>query len=93
MITDGRTRPVQDASTPAGFISTEGISIMGLVLSRKIGERIWIGSDISIMPVRISETQVRFQIDAPKELSIVREELRGRPIQVGENDIAELGRK
>ena len=66
---------------------------MGLVLSRKIGQRIWIGPDISIMPVRISENAVRFQIDAPKEINIVREELKGHTIQASESDIADIGRR
>lgn len=46
-----------------------------LVLSRKIGERIMIGDDISITIVRIGPNNVRLGIEAPRELNIVREEL------------------
>lgn len=66
---------------------------MGLVLSRKIGQRILIGQDISIMPVRISENAVRFQIDAPKKINIVREELKEHAIQASEADVADIGRR
>ena len=47
-----------------------------LVLSRKVGERIWIGEDISITVVRITGGGVRIGIDAPSELPVVREELK-----------------
>ena len=46
-----------------------------LVLSRKPGERILIGEDISITVVRIGPNTVRLGIDAPKDKNIVREEL------------------
>jgi len=46
-----------------------------LVLSRKPGERILIGDNISITIVRIGPNNVRLGIDAPRELNIVREEL------------------
>lgn len=47
-----------------------------LVLSRKVGERIWIGDHISITVVRISGGGVRIGIDAPVEMPVVREELK-----------------
>jgi carbon storage regulator len=47
-----------------------------LVLSRKVGERIWIGEQISITVVRISGGGVRIGIEAPPELPVVREELK-----------------
>lgn len=46
-----------------------------LVLSRKPGERILIGDDISVTVVRIGPNTVRLGIDAPKDKNIVREEL------------------
>ena len=49
-----------------------------LVLSRKVGERIWIGEDISVTVVRISGGGVRLGIEAPHELPVVREELKKR---------------
>ena len=47
-----------------------------LVLSRKSGERIWIGDQISVTVVRITGGGVRLGIEAPAELPVVREELR-----------------
>ena len=46
-----------------------------LVLSRKPGERILIGSDVKITVIRIGPNSVRIGIDAPGHLNIVREEL------------------
>ncbi len=46
-----------------------------LVLSRKAGERILIGDDVSITVVRIGPNSVRIGIEAPKTMNIVREEL------------------
>jgi len=46
-----------------------------LVLSRKSGERILIGDDIKITIVRIGPNSVRIGVDAPGQMSIVREEL------------------
>ena len=49
-----------------------------LVLTRKAGERIWIGDDISVTVVRVTGGGVRLGIEAPHELPVVREELRHR---------------
>lgn len=49
-----------------------------LVLSRKVGERIWIGEDISVTVVRVTGGGVRLGIEAPHELPVVREELKKR---------------
>ena len=46
-----------------------------LVLSRKPGERILIGSDVKITVIRIGPNSVRIGIDAPGHINIVREEL------------------
>ena len=46
-----------------------------LVLSRKPGERILVGNDITITVVRIGPNNVRLGIEAPRAMNIVREEL------------------
>lgn len=46
-----------------------------LVLSRKPGERILIGGNITVAIVRIGPNNVRLGIEAPREMNIVREEL------------------
>lgn len=46
-----------------------------LVLSRRTSERILIGDEIAITIVRIGPNSVRIGIEAPKSMSIVREEI------------------
>ena len=79
-----------------------------LVLSRKVGERVLVGDKVVITVVRIGPNAVRLGIEAPKDMNIVREELihdtikvvhQGDEfddvpmIQVGVDDITDLGRK
>ena len=47
-----------------------------LVLSRKMGEKILIGDQISVAVVRIAPGVVRIGIEAPPGVPIVREELK-----------------
>ena len=46
-----------------------------IILSRKIGERVMIGDDISIVIKDIRADQVRLGIDAPRSVSVNREEI------------------
>ena len=46
-----------------------------LVLSRKPGEKVSIGSDIRFVVVEVKGNRVRIGIDAPAEVRIVRAEL------------------
>lgn len=63
-----------------------------LVLSRKAGERLLVGDNVVITVVRIGPNAVRFGIEAPKDMNIVREELVPlRKIQGDESDIEDLG--
>ena len=47
-----------------------------LVLSRKVGERILIGENISVTVVRVTGGGVRIGIEAPAEMPVIREELK-----------------
>jgi len=47
-----------------------------LVLSRKVGEKILIGDNISVTVVRVAQGTVRIGIEAPGDLPIVREEIK-----------------
>lgn len=53
-----------------------------LVLSRKPGERIMIGDDVTVTIVRIGPNNVRIGIEAPRTMNIVREELQEPPARV-----------
>jgi carbon storage regulator len=46
-----------------------------LVLTRKVGESIRIGDDIAVRVLDIQRGQVRFAIDAPREIPVHREEI------------------
>jgi carbon storage regulator len=54
----------------------EGTGETMLVLSRKIGERILIGDKISVTVVRIAGNAVRIGVEAPADLTVLREELK-----------------
>jgi carbon storage regulator len=46
-----------------------------LILTRKLGEKIAIGDDITITLVEIKGTQVKLGIEAPKNIEIHRQEV------------------
>jgi len=46
-----------------------------LVLTRKLNEKVYIGSDIVICVVAIDGNKVRLGIEAPRDVPICREEL------------------
>ena len=52
-----------------------------LVLSRKKTQRLKLGSDIVVTVIDVSGEKVRLGIDAPKEVTILREELELRDNQ------------
>ncbi|NQU25137.1 MAG: carbon storage regulator [Candidatus Nealsonbacteria bacterium] len=49
-----------------------------LVLSRKVGEKILIGDGISVTIVRVAQGVVRVGVEAPQDMPIIREEIKGR---------------
>jgi carbon storage regulator len=46
-----------------------------LVLTRRIGEALVIGEDVNITVLGINGNQIRLGINAPKEISVHREEI------------------
>ena len=46
-----------------------------LILTRRIGETVMIGKDVSITVLRVKGNQVRLGVNAPKEVSVQREEI------------------
>lgn len=46
-----------------------------LVLTRKVGERIQLGDNVTVTLVKINGNVVRLGIDAPPEMAVVRQEL------------------
>ncbi len=47
-----------------------------LVLSRKVGQRILIGDQITVTVVRVASGAVRIGVEAPDHMVIVREEIK-----------------
>ena len=50
-----------------------------LVLSRKLGEKIYINDNICITVVDIDRGKIRLGIEAPRDVPIFRQELLGAP--------------
>ena len=57
-----------------------------LVLSRKLGEKIYIGDNICITVVDIDRGKIRLGIEAPRDVPIFRQEL--LPLKVSATDAA-----
>jgi len=49
-----------------------------LVLSRKVGEKILIGENVSVTVVRVAQGVVRIGVDAPKDMAIIRDDIKDR---------------
>jgi carbon storage regulator len=49
-----------------------------LILSRRVGESVIIGEDISITVLRVKGNQVRLGVNAPKSIAVQREEISER---------------
>ncbi len=50
-----------------------------LILTRRIGETLLIGDDVTVTVLGIKGNQVRIGIKAPDQVNVVREELLDRP--------------
>jgi carbon storage regulator len=46
-----------------------------LILTRKIGESLMIGSGVTVTVVAVNENQMRIGINAPKDVEVHREEI------------------
>ncbi|MGB8692083.1 MAG: carbon storage regulator CsrA [Steroidobacteraceae bacterium] len=56
-----------------------------LILTRRVGESVRIGEDVTITVLRIKGTQVRLGVTAPRTVAVQREEISGgsRPEELG----------
>ncbi|WP_115911308.1 carbon storage regulator CsrA [Haemophilus parainfluenzae] len=52
-----------------------------LILTRKVGESVLIGDDISITVLSVRGNQVKLGVQAPKEVSVHRKEIYQRILQ------------
>ncbi|WP_455487742.1 carbon storage regulator CsrA [Haemophilus sp.] len=58
-----------------------------LILTRKVGESVLIGNDISITILSVRGNQVKLGVDAPKEVSVHREEIYQRIKQMQDEQL------
>ena len=58
-----------------------------LILTRKVGESVLIGDDISITVLSVRGNQVKLGVQAPKEVSVHREEIYQQILQSKDKNI------
>ena len=62
-----------------------------LVLSRKIGEKIHVGNDITIEVRRVAGNRVTLAVEAPRDVRILRGELRDAALEFESHEEEEHG--
>ena len=62
---------------------------MALILTRRIGETLHIGDDVTMTIVGVKGNQVRVAVEAPKEVAVHRQEIYDK-IQAENNSVSDL---
>lgn len=61
-----------------------------LILTRRVGEAVVIGDEVTVTVLRVKGNQVRLGVSAPKSISVQREELCHRIRAEGDHAVDEL---
>ncbi|MFT5721026.1 MAG: carbon storage regulator [Motiliproteus sp.] len=62
-----------------------------LILTRRVGETLIVGDDVTVTVLGVKGNQVRIGINAPKDVSVHREEIYQRIQKENENNSEETG--
>ena len=60
-----------------------------LILTRRVGEALMIGDDVTITVLGVKGNQVRVGVNAPKEVAVHREEILNRIEQSAPREVAD----
>ncbi len=62
-----------------------------LILTRRVGESLMIGDEVNVTVLGIKGNQVRIGVNAPKDVSVHREEIYQRIQQENSDKVASVG--
>jgi carbon storage regulator len=66
---------IPSPATRTKFIQLTGKERTMLILTRRVGETVMIGNDVTVTVLGVKGNQVRVGVNAPKEVAVHREEI------------------
>ncbi len=53
---------------------------MALIITRRVGETLMIGEDVTVTPIGVKGGQIKLAIEAPRNIEVDREEVREKKL-------------